>query len=300
MNDMTDVAAPHFGQRRMNRRLIPSVSPWHGGNGFGWPDNRINTPTDRFMRPLGAGMTVEMLAGKQWPRVHLTPEAHGKTWALVQECDIEVGWLSTCSKTADGNFVIDDVFVPAQRCTPASTTITEDGKAGLLDVLLRERRHDAINHLGCWGHSHVNMGVSASRVDEDQAEEYVEERRDQGHDHFIRVIANKRGDFFVSLYLLDRDMILHHAPLEVEKSEPEAYLEWAKGEIERKVKRQIMSVANFGAWGSGLDAYDLPMLDGWLALGVVTTEAYDRLKTRFTGSSEEEERTNGSSQGGEL
>ncbi len=245
-------------------------------------------------------MTVEMLGDKQWPRVYLAPEAHGKMWALVQECDIEIGWLSTVSKTSDGNFVIDDVFVPAQRCTPASTTITEDGKAGLLDVLLRERRHDAINRLGCWGHSHVYMGVFASRVDEDQAEEYVEERRDQGHDHFIRVIANKRGDLFVSLYLLDRDMVLHHAPLEVEKPEPEAYLEWAKGEIERKVKRQIMSMANFGTWGRGLDAYDLPMLDGWLALGVVTTEAYDRLKARFTGFSEEKEGANGSSQGGEL
>jgi len=299
MNDTTDAAAPDFGQRRMSRRLIPSVSPWHGWNGFGWPNHRLDAPADRFMRPIDAGLTVEMLGDKQWPRVRLAPEAHSKMWALVQECNIEIGWLSTCSKTADGNFVIDDVFVPAQRCTPASTTITEDGRAGLLDVLLRERRHDAINRLGCWGHSHVYMGVFASRVDEDQAEEYVEERRDQGHDHFIRVIANKRGDLFVSLYLLDRDMVLHHAPLQVEKPEPEAYLEWAKGEIERKVTRQIMSAANFGIWGSGLDAYDLPMLDGWLALGFITTEAYDRLKTRFTGSSEEKERTS-SSQGGEL
>ncbi|MBI3572018.1 hypothetical protein HY091_00570 [Candidatus Kaiserbacteria bacterium] len=235
-------------------------------------------PADRFARPAGAHLTIGPLNSKQWPKVILTPEAHGKMWALVQTCEIEVGWLSTCFKTENGDFVIDNVFVPGQRCTAASTTITKDGEAGLLDALLRAKKYESINRLGCWGHSHVNMAVFASGIDETQTTTYLKKRREQKHDHFIRVIANKHGDFFCSLYQLDLEMVLHNPPLEAPKPKAKRYLEWAKGEIERNVTPEVITAANFAILGSELDAFDLQMLDGWFRSGFLDPIAYERLK----------------------
>lgn len=266
-------------RKRRRRTSVPRYPSADGTNGF-LPARVTHTaPADRFVRPVGAGLTIDLLNNKQWPKVTLTPEAHGKMWALIQACDIEVGWLSTCLKTATGDFVIDDVFVPGQRCTAASTTITKDGEAGLLDTLLREKKYDSINRLGCWGHSHVNMSVFASIVDETQTDAYLKKRQEQKHDYFIRVIANKRGDFFCSLYRLDAEVVLHHPPLQVEKAEAKKYAEWAKEQIERHVTCEVITAASFAFLGSELDAFDKKMLDGWLNAGFIDTTAYDRLKT---------------------
>jgi len=200
-------------------------------------------------------------------------------WALIQTCNIEVGWLSTCYKLGDG-FVIDDVFVPQQRCTAATTVITREGEAELLDTLMSERKYDTINSLGCWGHSHVNFDVFASGQDEAQTQEYLEKRRGQKHNHFIRVIANKRGDFFCSLYLLDSELVLHNPLLEVAKPDAEVYVAWAQEQIDRKVRREIITTVTLGAIGSELGGLDLHTLDDWLDSGLLDMAAYKRLKPK--------------------
>lgn len=240
--------------------------PWLHSLGFGKRRGRgkkhrsvqaMPPPKERtsFDRPDHARTSIGLLFERKFPEVRITAEAHGKMWALVQECDIEIGWLSTCGRDGDTNFVIDDVFVPDQICGPASTTITKNGEAGLLTKLIDAGTIESINRLNCWGHSHVNMAVFASHVDQKQTDDFLERH---SADHFLRVICNKRGELYASVYLHDDAMVVHHPKLHIEESDTAPWIDWAKAEIEEHVTREV-----FGPDSEFGDDPDFEFIEGW-------------------------------------
>lgn len=230
-------------------------------------------PRKEFSLPYAQGMTIGMMSG-QWPSVTLTHRAHSKMWALVKECDIEVGWLATCTKDKDG-YVIDDVYVPKQECTMASTNMTEDGQSEMLTELMEEKKFDVIKNLNCWGHSHVDMAVFASGVDSTQTDKFISDSKSQKHDHFIRIIANKKGEFFCTLYLFKNNILINNPRL-VNLKDPKDttnYKAWAKKEISDKVTKELIRHTNFS--GSYIDAGWLECIDDWFQKGHLSKESYD-------------------------
>lgn len=230
-----------------------------------------------FGRPEGEGITIGLLGNRQWPRVAVTADAHGKMMALVKACPIEIGWLSSCTREGS-NFVIDDVFVPLQICSPASTTITKDGEAALLTALVTQGRADIINRLHCWGHSHVDMRVFASGIDEKQTEEFLAKRTD----HFVRLIANKKGDLFCSVYLLQDKLAVHHAILDLEPPATDKWSAWAKEELDVKVTAEALGFGHEIVGELELEYLDPRMLDYWLESGGIDPRLYQRLMTTST------------------
>ncbi len=228
----------------------------------------------QFARAPWDHFSIETLGEKQWPTLSITADCHGKMMALVQECDIEVGWLSSCTRSGD-SFVIDDVFVPEQVCSAASTRITRDGEAELLSELMSTGKADVIRNLHCWGHSHVTMEVFASGTDNVATTEFLRKRKN----HFIRVIANQYGDLFASVYLLQEGFVYHNLPMMLEPPLTDKWRLWARMEIERKVTPEILDFENGIVSELELEVLDERLLKDWRKRGVIDSRLYAHLTT---------------------
>ena len=67
---------------------------------------------------------------------------------------------------------------------------------------------DIWNELRGWGHSHVNMGITPSGQDDNQMETFSE----GGHPCFLRIIANKKGEFRIDLYDFQQGILYSNLP----------------------------------------------------------------------------------------
>lgn len=231
-----------------------------------------------FYRPDRTNITISRVSGK-WPAVHIGPEAHGKMWALVQQSDIEVGWLSSCRLLEDGDFVIDDVFVPKQVCSIVSTTITPDGEAELLGDLLRANRQDIIQSLSVWGHSHVDLQVWPSHIDETQTQTFLRRHMKRGSQFFLRVIANRHGELYCGVYLFGLNLAVHNPVLHAEPFDASLWRLWAAEQLRTKVRRESLArhwyVAN--AADFELEKVDPLVLQRWLQVGNIDLEVYRQI-----------------------
>jgi predicted small metal-binding protein len=142
------------------------------------------------------------------PTVHINESALNKMFIFTDEVEDEVGWLGTAYRD-DNLFVINDVFLFDQQVHGATTEITASGLADFAGELLTKPDGVEIwNNMKIWGHSHVNMGISPSGQDNKQMEEFSE----IGHDFFIRLICNKKGELGVDVYDYTNGMEFHNAP----------------------------------------------------------------------------------------
>jgi hypothetical protein len=145
-------------------------------------------------KPKTEVMTVQGLS----PHVYISAEALTKMKIYVDECSDEIGWLGTAYKNEDNTITIEEVFLFDQDVHGATTEITPEGLSDFATELL-ERGDEGIeiwNNLKMWGHSHVNMGVFASGQDDSQMKTF----KDGGHDWFLRLICNKKGEMKIDLY----------------------------------------------------------------------------------------------------
>lgn len=133
------------------------------------------------------------------PRIGVKSDAIAKMFIYVNECKDEVGWLGTANYNEKERFItIEDVYLFDQEVHATTTEITPEGLSDFAQELLSmgDEGMEIWNNLKMWGHSHVNMSVSPSGQDDRQMETF----REGGHDWFIRLIANKKGDMKLDLY----------------------------------------------------------------------------------------------------
>lgn len=160
------------------------------------------TQLTQFKENIKTKTTVKVLQ-KCIPSIKINPEALIKMKLFVEGCSDEIGWLGIAYK--DKNVIyIEDVFLFEQNVHGATTEITPEGLSKFAEAILQEKNGmDVWNNLKVWGHSHVNMGVLASSQDDTQMETFSE----GGHNWFIRIIANKRGEMKVDLYSYELGII---------------------------------------------------------------------------------------------
>lgn len=156
-------------------------------------------------KPTTTVKTIGSLA----PQVAIMQLALDKMKLYVDECSDEIGWMGTARR--ENNFIlIDDVFLFAQEVHSTTTEITPDGLSEFATDLLEmgDAGMDIWNNLKMWGHSHVNMGITPSHQDDKQMETFKE----GGHDWFIRLIANKKGELKLDLYDYQNGIIFTDLP----------------------------------------------------------------------------------------
>ena len=133
------------------------------------------------------------------PHIFISNEALTKMSVYVETCKQEVGWLGTVITDEETGYpLIDDVYLFDQEVHATTTEITPEGLTEFAEELLSQgdKGMETWNNLKMWGHSHVNMGITPSGQDNKQMETFAE----SGHDWFLRLIANKKGELKIDMY----------------------------------------------------------------------------------------------------
>lgn len=136
---------------------------------------------------------LKMPTDIETPTISFTPLAFAKMMMLVEVNDKEVGWHGTVERQ-NNNFVITDIFVYPQVVTRTTVEPSQEE----YNEWQTELPDDIHNSLRFHGHSHVNMGTSASSVDAKFQEDIV--KMIDNTDFYIFMIINKKGDFNIYLY----------------------------------------------------------------------------------------------------
>lgn len=227
-----------------------------------------------FIERLNPDTKVQVIANKV-PRIGIMSDALAKMFVYVDECSDEIGWLGTVKQINEKYYIIEDVFLFDQNVHGTTTEITPEGLSEFAEELLkREDGLEIWNNLKMWGHSHVNMSVTPSGQDDKQMKEFGE----IGHDWFIRLICNKKGDMKLDFFDYKHGIAFLDVPWEevateeensiqeeifrlqelleeAKKKRVELYKEPIKEEMKVKV-RKIHTTYNYGKyWTNQKAAY---------------------------------------------
>lgn len=143
------------------------------------------------------------------PTIFITPQALEDMRAIVGLCTIEISWFGTVTEFEDGDFLIEEIYLPEQECSAVETEATEEGMAKAMEMVIMAHEGDpfAVDRLRFWGHSHVNMGTSPSGQDNAQIKELA-----QGAPYMIRGILNKKGQMEFSIHRFDIGLTFQDVP----------------------------------------------------------------------------------------
>ena len=153
----------------------------------------------------------QYIADKQLvePTVYITAEAFIKMRTLVDNTETEIGWYGVVKKYPglQETYVIEDIIVYPQRVTGA-TCEQDDNKIFEFEMSLTDEQ---VNNKRFQGHSHVNMGVTPSGVDE----AFYQDLLSQVTDYFIITVTNKRNEYTTRFYDIANNILYSDVPIQV-------------------------------------------------------------------------------------
>ena len=174
----------------------------------------------------------QYIADKQLeePKVYITAEAYVKLRKLVDDTTTEIGWYGTVTKMPgfESVFVIDDILVYPQTVTGA-TCVQDDDRVFEFELNLST---DQVNRKRFHGHSHVNMGVTPSGVDE----QFYQDILTQVDDYFIVMITNKSGAYYTRFYDMQNNILYTGIPVQVMLDNGIALEHWYDAATQNNIK----------------------------------------------------------------
>lgn len=142
------------------------------------------------------------------PVIYITVNAYQKIQELVHQASGEVSWHCLVEPMVNTNiYLIYDVLVFPQIVTGTTT----NGVDGDYEMWLANLPDEQFEHCRCHMHSHVNMGVTPSCVDEN----YYSNLMTHVTDYYITMVINKKNDYHLRFYdkannilYLDKELIV--------------------------------------------------------------------------------------------
>ena len=143
------------------------------------------------------------------PTIYISANAYVKMRMLVDQMSTEVGWYGTVTKCPglQETYVIEDILVYPQTVTGATC---EQDETKMFDFEM-SLTTEQVNTKRFQGHSHVNMGVTPSGVDE----QFYQDLLTQVTDYFIICITNKKNDYTVRFYDVENNILYTDLELKV-------------------------------------------------------------------------------------
>lgn len=140
-----------------------------------------------------------------------TPKAYMKQAALVRETASEIGWHGIVhrSETDSRTFIVEDIVVYPQKVTGTSINPDQQEYNSWQDSF----DDDTFNAMRFHGHSHVNMGVFSSSVDDGYQQSLIEQL---GPEMFqIFMILNKKGEHWQRIVDLKSNIVFDTADIQI-------------------------------------------------------------------------------------
>lgn len=137
-------------------------------------------------------------------------KAYLKMNSLVSNFDKEVAWHGICTRgEAENEYIVSDILVYPQTVTGATVTTDQQEYQNWLAALPDEE----FNNLRFQGHSHVNMSVTPSSVDDNLYESILSQLDDTMF--YVFMIINKRGEMTIKIYDLKENLYFENKEVEV-------------------------------------------------------------------------------------
>lgn len=137
------------------------------------------------------------------PDIAVTAEAYLKMLELVNQSPIECSWHGLVKKFGN-KYLVHDVLVFPQINSATTTTTDEKDFAEWQTKLILDPKFP-IEELRLHGHSHVNMNVFSSGVD-DKYQKDLLTKVDNG-DYYIFFIMNKKMEMCIFLYDFEQQVM---------------------------------------------------------------------------------------------
>ena len=180
----------------------------------------INQVREEFEQLLKSGKFADgkisyskiFLSEKRPCTVYFTETAWIKMQTLIQKFDKEVGWHGIAYRGDDPNkdeYIIKDILVYPQEVT--GVTVTTDQIK--YQEWLMSQEDDVFNNIRMQGHSHVNMGVTPSGVDNALYEDLLAQLSSSMF--YIFLIYNKRGEYTYKVYDLAKNIMFETSDVTV-------------------------------------------------------------------------------------
>ena len=161
--------------------------------------------------------------------LYILPLARQKMEMYCDLSDGEIGWLFYVEKFDKQGFLITDCALLKQEVHATTTEITAEG---LLEFW-NNTPTDQQSKIKGWGHSHVNMSTNPSGQDDSQMEYFKD-----GNPWFIRLITNKKREYYIDIYDYEHGLKIHMDQAELKDYNPEA--SELRKTIEEEIKEFIL------------------------------------------------------------
>ena len=240
--------------------------------------------------------------------VFFTKLAWSKMQALIKDTDKEIAWHGLAYRGEDGKdeYFITDILVYPQEVS-AATVNTDQEK---YQMWLMSQEDDVFNNIRMQGHSHVNMAVTPSSVDNSLYERILEQLDDSMF--YIFLIYNKRGDKTFKIYDLAKNVLFETSDVSVkilddvsnlvqiniEGLSEEENAELSKHLVEYRMKKQMdefvknaksMVTNKTYQYGNGYGGYGGGYGNGYNGNGYWNGTGYNRQTTPPAPSAKKEE-----------
>lgn len=164
------------------------------------------------------------------PIIKITTEAYVKMYELVKQSSVEIQWHGMVQKYPDDTYLIYDILVFPQSNTATSTNTDQNEFAEWQMKLIMDENFP-IQQMRMHGHSHVNMNVYSSAIDDGYQTDLITKVEDG--DYYIFLVLNKKMEMYALLYDFDKQIIFENNDIEVE------IMDQAGGNIKEWCAKQI-------------------------------------------------------------
>ena len=164
-------------------------------------------------------------------KVYFTPASYLQMMNLVNHCPEEIGWHGTVTRLNEKAFLIDKILVFPQIVSAATVTPDETAFANWMMQFFEDDEDDTIQRMRFHGHSHVNMGTTASGTDD----RYQGDMLPNIKDFYIFLITNKRAEHNIMIYDIENNVYYNKADiaLDIMQSDDTSLADWTKKQMEQ-------------------------------------------------------------------
>jgi len=184
--------------------------------------------------------------------LYILPIARQKMELYCDLSEGEIGWLAYVEQFDKQGFLITDCALLKQEVHSTTTEITAEGLLEFWNNTPPEQQ----SKIKLWGHSHVNMSPTPSGQDNDQMEYFKD-----GNPWFIRLITNKKREYYIDIYDYERGLKIHMDQSDLQTYNPEVgELKTAiEAEIKEKVsEKKTLPVSSYTGYTGYKSSYSKP------------------------------------------
>ena len=175
------------------------------------------------------------------PILMIDVDAYVKMLELVNQSPVECSWHGLVERNKENNsYYIYDILVFPQINSATSTTTDEKDFAEWQTKLIMDPEFP-IQNLRMHGHSHVNMNVFSSGVD-DQYQKDLITKVDDG-DYYIFLIMNKKMEICIFIYDFDQQVMFDKNDIDFQIISEIDIRAWAKDQLKENATTERQTTA---------------------------------------------------------